>query len=34
MKYLFIVNDGPYGSERAYNELAQLTEAADKVLVF
>lgn len=21
MKYLFIVNDGPYGNERAYNAL-------------
>ena len=34
MKTLFFVNDPPYGTERVYNELANATAEADKVLVF
>ena len=46
MRFLFVLNDPPYGTERAYNglrlahaissmdELAVGTIAADKVLIF
>ena len=39
MKYLFILNDPPYGTERSYNalrlaQLAAWTVCADKVIVF
>lgn len=39
MKYLFILNDPPYGTERSYNvlclaQLAALTAWADKAIVF
>ena len=38
MKYLFIVNDGPYGTEKAYNALrlamVMQKEAAADVRIF